>query len=105
MCAFTSAVPVFLDNVLPSYGSSITMSADRSVLRPLVQSSTARDIQLDPSVSATWFVDSEATHHVTLRLFLLGRSMLVKAKLSLSLLLINFAHISSPNCIKPLSVY
>ncbi|PPE02519.1 hypothetical protein GOBAR_DD00503 [Gossypium barbadense] len=34
-------------------------------LRPLVQSSTARDIQLDPSVSATWFVDSEATHHVT----------------------------------------
>ncbi|KAG8504061.1 hypothetical protein CXB51_002394 [Gossypium anomalum] len=44
MCAFTSAVPVFLDNVLPSYGSSIAMSADRSVLGPLVQSSTARAI-------------------------------------------------------------
>ncbi|PPS10968.1 hypothetical protein GOBAR_AA09676 [Gossypium barbadense] len=59
------AVPVFLDNVLPSYGSSITMSADRSVLGPFVLSSTAQAIQLDPSVSATWFVDSEATHHVT----------------------------------------
>ncbi|MBA0607970.1 hypothetical protein Godav_020226 [Gossypium davidsonii] len=47
------AVPVFLDNILPSYGSSITMSADRSVLGPLVQSSTTRAIQLDPSVSAT----------------------------------------------------
>ncbi|KAK5841674.1 hypothetical protein PVK06_003995 [Gossypium arboreum] len=56
---------VFLANVLPSYVSSITMSADRSVLGPLVQSSTAQAIQLDPSVSATWFVDSEATHHVT----------------------------------------
>ncbi|KAK5841675.1 hypothetical protein PVK06_003996 [Gossypium arboreum] len=65
MCAFTSAVPVFLDNVLPSYGSSITMSADRSVLEPLVQSSTTQAIQLDPSVSATWFIDSKATHHVT----------------------------------------
>ncbi|MBA0877950.1 hypothetical protein Goshw_021168, partial [Gossypium schwendimanii] len=54
-----------LDNVLPSYGPSITMSADHSVLGPLVQSSTARAIQLDPSVCATWFVDSEATHHVT----------------------------------------
>ncbi|KAH1123149.1 hypothetical protein J1N35_006309 [Gossypium stocksii] len=64
-CGFTSVVPVFLDNVSPSYGSSIKMSAYRSVLGPLVQSSTARAIQLDPSVSATWFVDSEATHHVT----------------------------------------
>lgn len=63
-CAFTSAVPVFLYNFLPSYGSSITVSADRSVLGPSVQSSTARAIQLDPSVSATWFVDSRATHHV-----------------------------------------